>query len=126
MRKIILFLVFMLFTSLNAAGYEKNIKYRAFKVGIESKKPLTEGLNEVFFKIYKNSNPIDAKEVKIKFFMPAMPGMPYMESKAKAKKVAKGIYKAKANLTMRGTWQVHIYITDKNGKKYRIKTSVNF
>ena len=58
--------------------------------------------------------------------MPAMPGMPAMESKVTAKNLGHGVYEAKLNLAMSGTWQLHIFITPKTGKKSRVKTTLNF
>ena len=57
--------------------------------------------------------------------MPAMPGMPAMESKAQAKDLGNGKYQVTVNLAMGGTWQIHIFITPKTGKKSRVKTSIN-
>jgi len=57
--------------------------------------------------------------------MPAMPGMPYMESLSDAKSLGNGEFEANVNLSMGGTWQVHIFITPKEGKKIRAKTSLN-
>jgi hypothetical protein len=62
----------------------------------------------------------------LKAFMPAMPGMPAMESKVEAKNLGNGKYKATLNLAMGGTWQLHIFITPKSGKKSRVKTTLNF
>ena len=112
--------------SLYASGFEKDVKYRGFDVHLLSEKPLTVGNNDFVFSIKKGDVPVDAKEVKVKFFMPAMPSMPYMEAKADAKPEGDGKYDATVNISMRGTWQVHIFVTDKDDKKYRIKTSVNF
>ncbi len=102
-----------------AMGFEKHIKYRGFHIDMMSQKPLTTGQNSFTLHINK-----PVKELKIKFFMPAMPGMPYMESWGK---VTKGgdKYLVKAKLPTSGTWQVHIFITTDSGKKYRIKTSIN-
>ena len=72
----------------------------------------------------KDAKAVDA-EVTIKAFMPAMPGMPAMESKVKATSLGNGMYEAKLNLAMNGTWQIHIFITPKSGKKSRVKTSIN-
>ena len=66
------------------------------------------------------------EKVSIKAFMPAMPGMPAMESKAEAKFLGEGKYEVKVNIAMNGTWQVHIFITPSQGKKSRVKTSINF
>jgi hypothetical protein len=58
-------------------------------------------------------------------FMPAMPGMPAMESMVDAVSLGNGRYKADVNFSMPGTWQIHILITPKTGRKIRVKTSVN-
>ena len=58
--------------------------------------------------------------------MPAMPGMPAMDSKSNAQDLGNGNYKITLNIAMNGTWQLHIFITPKDGKKSRIKTSLNF
>ena len=110
---------------LQAAAFNKDAKFRSVKVHISSEKNLTVGNNTLLLKISKKSQPLDAKAVSVKIFMPAMPGMPAMESKAKAKALGKGLYEVKANMAMRGTWQMHIFITPKSGKKMRVKTSLN-
>lgn len=118
-----IFLIAILGVSLlQAAAFEKVAKSRATKVVLSSQKPLTTGnntLNIVVDKKYADAT------LSIKVFMPAMPGMPYMESKADAKNLGDGKYEANINLSMGGTWQVHIFITPKTGKKVRVKTSLN-
>ena len=58
--------------------------------------------------------------------MPAMMGMPAMESKADALSLGNGKYEARVNLAMGGTWQLHIFITPAEGKKSRVKTTLDF
>ncbi|WP_457594291.1 FixH family protein [Hydrogenimonas sp.] len=113
------------FTSLQAAAYEKTLRQKGLKVELLSDKPLTAGTNHIKVKLYKASQPLDGAKVTLKIFMPAMPGMPYMQSKAKAKPVGGGLYEATFNAAMGGTWQVHIFVTTQEGKKYRFKTSFN-
>ncbi len=121
-----LFLALLLSSSLlNAAAFTKDAKYRTTKIHITAEKPITAGSNTLKFAITKDGKPI-AGLVSLKAFMPAMPGMPAMESKVKAKELGNGIYEAKLNLTMNGTWQLHIFITPKEGKKSRVKTTINF
>lgn len=121
-----IFLKLILGASLaQAAAFSKDAKHRTTKVHITSEKPVTSGSNTFKFAITKDAKAIDA-QVSIKAFMPAMPGMPAMESKAKAKSLGGGVYEAKLNLAMSGTWQVHIFITPKTGKKSRVKTTINF
>jgi hypothetical protein len=108
---------------LQAAAFEKVAKSHATEVLISSDKPLTPGDNtlnlEVVHKNYKDS------QVEIKVFMPAMPGMPYMESQSEVKSLGDGKFTTDVNFSMSGTWQVHIFITPATGKKVRVKTSIN-
>ena len=111
---------------LQAAAFTKTTKHRATKVLISSDKPLTTGTNTFILEIKKNSKTIQNTQVSVKAFMPAMPGMPAMESKTKAKDLGNGKYEVKLNIAMNGTWQIHIFMDPKEGKKSRIKTSINF
>jgi len=109
-----------------AAAFDKDAKYRTTKVHISTQKPLTSGTNTFTFAITKNAKILQDAKVTIKAFMPAMPGMPAMESKVEAKPLGNGLYSAKLNLPMNGTWQMHIFIFPQKGKKSRVKTSINF
>ncbi len=110
---------------LHAAAFEKQARSRSAKVLISSDKPLTVGSNTLYFDIrVKGKVPADAR-VAVKVFMPAMPGMPAMQSRADAVSLGNGKYKATVNTAMRGTWQLHIFITPKTGKKIRVKSSFN-
>ncbi len=111
---------------LNAAAFSKDAKFRTTKVHITSQKPLTTGSNVLVFNIKKDAKALSNSKVSIKAFMPAMPGMPKMESKVDAKDLGNGNYEAKLNIAMGGTWQIHIFITPAQGKRSRVKTSINF
>lgn len=113
-------------TLLQAATFEKDAKFRTTQVHISAQKPLTSGMNELEFVIKKDNTLIRDAKVSIKAFMPAMPGMPAMSFKADALQTDDGKYSAKLNFSMNGTWQLHIFITPKSGKKMRVKTSLNF
>jgi len=108
---------------LQAAAFQKIAKSRATKVVLSSQKPLTTGNNTV--NITLADTKYAGSKVSIKVFMPAMPGMPYMETTADAKSIGSGKYEANINLSMGGTWQVHIFVIPKTGKKIRAKTSLN-
>ena len=41
--------------------------------------------------------------MKVKVFMPAMPGMPYMESVSEAKNLGNGKFETNVNISMGGT-----------------------
>ena len=118
-----IFLIAILGVSLlQAAAFEKVAKSRSAKVLITSEKPVTTGYND--FNIVIDKKFADAA-VTMKVFMPAMPGMPYMDNIADAKNLGGGKYSTNVNFSMGGTWQIHIFITPKTGKKIRVKTSVN-
>ena len=124
---IIILLSLVLGTSLlEAVAFSKDVKSKTTKINITAEKPLSIGSNTLVFNItQKDKVPLDTK-VSVKAFMPAMPGMPAMEFKADAKNLEDGKYEVKVNFAMSGTWQLHIFIMPKQGKKYRIKTSLNF
>ncbi|MBU1217708.1 FixH family protein [bacterium] len=113
------------FSFVNAAAFEQEIHSASATVKVSSEKPLVVGNNAVVLEINKDAKPSSGDEVTIKTFMPAMPGMPYMENKEAAKELSPGKYETIINFSMSGTWQIHIYVTPKEGKKYRVKTSVN-
>jgi len=73
-----------------------------YQLVLESEKPLSVGDNGLTLRLYQKEHPADAK-VKVKFFMPEMPGMPYMEFKTKGR-FKEGIYRTNINLSMGGTW----------------------
>ena len=108
---------------LQAAAFEKVAKSRATHVEVSSEKPLTTGNNTLKL-VVLHENFKDSK-VSVKVFMPAMPGMPYMESVSDATGMGKGVHEVNINLSMGGTWQMHIFIITPEGKKIRVKTSLN-
>ncbi len=93
-----------------------------FKVELSSTKPLIAGNNEIKLKIAKEQKPVEAK-VKVKFFMPEMPGMPYMEFKADGK-TDNGVFGTNINLSMGGTWQ-YIIKFKIGDEVHKVRGSVN-
>ena len=128
MKKTLLILLALMLgmSLLQAAAFEKEAKSRTTKVHISSEKPIGTGFNVFTFDITKDGKAPLGARVDIKAFMPAMPGMPAMDSKVTAKDLGNGKYEAKLNIAMNGTWQIHIFITPVKGKKTRVKTSINF
>ena len=113
-------------TLIHASAFSKDAKFRTTTVHITADKPITTGSNTVVVTIKKNGKLISDAKIALKAFMPAMPGMPAMSSKVNAKNLGNGKYEATLNLAMSGTWQLHIFITPKTGKKSRVKTTLNF
>jgi hypothetical protein len=72
--------LFLTFTFLNAELLEQNGEKDGFNVKLTSTKALVAGSNEFLVELSKDSKVVETAKVKAKFFMPEMPGMPYMES----------------------------------------------
>jgi len=109
-------------TLLNAAAFEKLAKFRTTKILITAEKPLVVGNNAIEMMLTLNNKVSEGAKVSVKVFMPAMPAM---ESKSEAKSLGNGKYTTNINFAMGGTWQIHFIVTPKEGKKVRVKSSVN-
>lgn len=115
----------MLVTLAFGSAWEQSIAMKGLKAVVSSEKALSVGNNTLNVALTQQNVPIEGAVVEVKAFMPAMPGMPEMESKVNAASVGNGVYKATLSLEMHGTWQLFVYVMTKEGKKYRLKTSVN-
>ena len=116
--------LFLTFTFLNAELLEQNGQKDGYDVTLKSSKALVVGSNEFLVKLSKDSKVVETAKVKVKFFMPEMPGMPYMESEDNAVLV-NGVYKVNINFSMGGTWQYHLKFKTEDGVVHTIKGSVN-
>lgn len=95
-----------------------------YDVKLTSEKSLVVGNNTFFVELSKDGKAITNAKVKAKFYMPEMPGMPYMEFKDKAKLID-GKYKMNINFSMGGTWQYQLMFKTQDGKVHKIRGSVN-
>lgn len=120
----VIFMILMLGLGAEAAAFEKRVEGRNALAVVSSEKPVVVGVNTLKIQLYKNKKEVNGT-VKVKVFMPAMPGMPYMEDVAEAKALGNGMYEVDVALSMGGTWQMHIFVTPENGKKYRLKSTLN-
>ncbi len=105
------------------AALHKMHEKDGYDVALSSTKPLIVGNNTIKISLFKDGKKVDAK-VKVKFFMPEMPGMPYMESKEKGK-TTEGVYDAKVNLSMSGTWQYQLKFKTADEEVHKVRGSVN-
>ncbi len=121
----LLFSMMFVVASLHAAAFEKEALSRTTTVQLSAEKPLVVGNNVIDLVLTREGKVLSDATVVVKAFMPAMPGMPYMESKVTAAPLGKGHYRVELNFSMGGTWQIHVFVIPKEGKKVRIKTSVN-
>lgn len=95
-----------------------------YDVTLSSEKSLVVGTNEMNIELGKDGQAITDAKVKIKFYMPEMPGMPYMEYEDKGKLVD-GKYKVNINFSMGGTWQYQLKFKTEDGKVHKVRGSVN-
>ena len=116
--------IFLTFTFLNAELLEQNGEKDGFNVKLTSTKALVAGSNEFLVELSKDSKVVETAKVKAKFFMPEMPGMPYMEYEDKAT-LENGVYKVNINFSMSGTWQYHLKFKTKDDAVHTVKGSIN-
>jgi hypothetical protein len=116
--------LFLTFGFLNAELLEQSGQKDGFDVKLSSTKALIVGTNEFVVELVKDSKVINTAKVKVKFFMPEMPGMPYMESEENAVLVD-GKYKMNINIPMGGTWQYQLKFKTDDGVVHTVKGSVN-
>ena len=116
--------LFIMVGLLNAEPLSQNGEKNGYTIKLSSDKSLVSGNNEVFITLSKNGDIVKDAKVKIKVFMPEMPGMPYMEYKGKGKLVGDK-YKIAVNFAMSGTWQYQIKFKTNDGKVHTVRGSVN-
>ena len=112
------------FGLLNAEPVFQEGEKNGYDVVLKSDKSLVVGENTFFVTLLKDGKSFTDAKVKVKFFMPEMPGMPYMEYKDKAE-LKDGKYKLLINFPMGGTWQYHLMFKTSDGKVHKIRSSVN-
>lgn len=127
MKKILTF-VFAVALSLSGAfaadAFSKKGNAGNLEVTYSSAKELTKGVNHIKINVKEGGKEITDAKVNITVFMPAMPGMPAMDDKSDAT-YKDGSYQTDVEFSMGGTWQVNIVVETKDGKKQRLKSSVN-
>jgi ABC-type glycerol-3-phosphate transport system substrate-binding protein len=95
-----------------------------YKIMFTSDKPLVAGNNEISVTLQKEGEAVTDAKVKVKIFMPEMPGMPYMEYKEKLKLNDKS-YQGTVNFSMNGTWQYHLKFKTSDDKVHKVRGSMN-
>ncbi|MGB3752195.1 MAG: FixH family protein [Arcobacteraceae bacterium] len=116
--------LFIMTAALFAQALEHSGEKDGYVVKFTSEKPLVVGNNEVFVTLMQDNEIVQNAQVKIKVFMPEMPGMPYMDYQAKTKFVDDR-FVAQVNFSMSGTWQYHIKFRTDDGKVHTLRGSVN-
>ena len=117
--------MFLMATILNANSLKESLNVDGYNLELTSKRDLSAGSNEFFVKITKDGKEVNDAKIKAKFFMPEMPGMPYMEHEGEGK-FENGIYSFVINFSMDGTWQYNIRFKTADDKVHSVKSSVSF
>lgn len=121
----IFFALFLASSFLNANSLKEKFEVDGYSVELSSKRDLSAGSNEFYTKITKDGVLIKDAQIKAKFFMPEMPGMPYMEHEGVG--TLKGdVYNFVINFCMDGTWQYNLRFKTADEKVHSIKSSVSF
>ena len=110
---------------LNAQSLNQKNQVDGYDVEITSTRDLSAGSNELFANITKDGKAVTTAKVKVKFFMPEMPGMPYMEHEGEGT-LSGDKYKMTINFCMNGTWQYQLKFKTDDGVVHTVKSSVNF
>jgi hypothetical protein len=127
MKKFVTVLIILLLAAglVYAKDYMAVKKADGYSVEVKlDKNPPITGQNkmEISIKDDKGINVTDATVV-VEYVMPAMPGMPAMNYKAKAE-LSGSRYLANVNFSMSGAWAVNIKIT-RAGKTQAVKLNVD-
>lgn len=100
------------------------LKVDGYQVKITSDKPLVVGDNDIKVVLSKDGTSVTDAKVKVKFFMPEMPGMPYMEYNDKLK-FEGDTYRGLVNYSMGGTWQYRLKFKTSDDVIHTVRGSVN-
>lgn len=117
--------LFLTATFLNAVSLKEKFEVDGYSVELTSKRDLSAGSNEFFANITKDGKIVEDAQLRVKFFMPEMPGMAYMEHDAEGTFEAKQ-YRFIINFCMDGTWQYNLRFKTADDKVHTIKSSVSF
>lgn len=119
-----IFSILMLVGLLHGEPIDQSGGTDGYKVHLTTEKSLVVGNNDFSVMLMQDGKMVSDAKVKIKFYMPEMPGMPYMEYNSKGKLVD-GKYKLNGNFSMGGTWQYQLKFKTSDGKVHKIRGSVN-
>ena len=117
-------LLCMLVGIVNADPLLQEGNKNGYDIAISSEKSLVVGENDIFVMVSQDGETLKNIKVKAKFFMPEMPGMPYMEYEGKGK-LEGDKFKLLINFSMGGTWQYQLKFKTEDKKVHKIRGSVN-
>jgi len=111
-------------SSMSKSAYHNKMSTGGYDITLSSEKPMVSGTNKITITLEKAGQTVEGAKVRVKFFMPEMPGMPYMESKANGTKIGDK-YHMDVSLSMSGTWQYQLQFKTSDGQVYKTRGSVN-
>ncbi len=128
MKKLVVFTMMLLLMAgvAYAKNYEvtKNVGGYEVTATLDKNPPVAGSDNNVTVAVKDASGKaVTDANVQVDYSMPAMPGMPAMNYKAKAA-LEGSVYKAKINLSMSGSWSMAVKI-NRAGKTSTMKLTVD-
>lgn len=99
-------------------SYHHNMMINGYSITLSSKKPLTDGRNQMSIKLMQNKKEIKNADISINFSMPSMPGMEFTEH-------AKENGDIDINFSMAGEWAYELIFKTSDGITNKLQGSVN-
>lgn len=101
--------------------YHHNMMVNGYDVTVASDKPLSDGKNHMSVMLMKNGHPINDANMSMKFSMPSMPGMEFMEQAS----FNNDKYNTNVNFSMGGQWDYELIFKTSDGVINKVNGSVN-
>ena len=126
MKRLTVALLLVFLTAGFAAAKDFEVKKKAGSYDVEvrmDKNPPVVGDNNITVEVKESGKAVTDAKIVVDYSMPAMPGMPAMNSKTDAE-LKGSVYKGTMNISMAGAWNVAVKIK-RNGKTSVVKFNVD-
>ncbi len=126
MKRLVIALLLVALTAGFALAKDFEVKKKAGSYDVEvrmDKNPPVVGDNNITIDVKEAGKAVTDAVVVVDYSMPAMPGMPAMNSKTETE-LKGSVYKGTMNISMAGAWNVAVKIR-KNGKTSTVKFNVD-
>jgi len=105
----------------NMKAMHQTMMIDGYHVTISSKKPLTDGKNNISVMLKHGDKAVKNANISMKFSMPSMPGMEFTEHAG----MHDNMYKTMVDFSMGGEWAYEMMIKTHDGKIHKSSGMVN-